>query len=149
MSDVYQILCETEEMSADSWGMFSYNDAPVAFCGGGSGCFCWFNSTKEDMFKFIVSEDIIGEDTDISDIANKILRDEISIDDGVMQINQELKGIIQISWIGQFEQLCNGNNDYAKEVIGYFRQSSDNEKFTPVKDSEIVVFKEFLECYGV
>ncbi|MEI6745871.1 MAG: hypothetical protein WCL34_07910 [Methylococcaceae bacterium] len=148
MSDVYQMLCETEEMSADSWGIFSYNDAPAAFCGGGSGCFCWFNS-KEDMFKFFTSEDIIGEDADMSKITNKILRDEIGIDDGVMQINQELKGIIQIQWIGQFEQLCNGNNDYAKEVIEQFRQSLNNDRFTPINQSEISAFKEFLEEYGL
>jgi hypothetical protein len=64
-------------------------------------------------------------------------------------MNQELEGIIQVSWIGQFEQLCNGNNEYAKEVIEQFRQSLNNEQFTPINHSEISAFKEFLEEYGL
>jgi hypothetical protein len=148
MSDIGQMLCKTEEMNADSWGMFSYGDGPMNCCGCGVGSFWWFNS-KEDMFKFFTSEEIIGEDADISGITSKILSDEISIDDGIKQMNQELESIIQVSWIGQFEQLCNGNNEYAKEVIEQFRQSLNNEQFTPINHSEISAFKEFLEEYGL
>ena len=148
MSDIGQMLCKTEEISSDSWGMFSYGDGSMGCYGCGIGSFWWFNS-KEDMFKFFVSEEIIGEEADISDITNKILCDQITLDDAIRQINHVLEGIIQISWIGRFEQLCNGNNDYAKEVIEQFRQSLNNERFTSINQSEISAFKEFLEEYGL
>lgn len=148
MSDIAQMLCKTEEISANSWGMFSYGDGPMSCCGCGIGSFGWFNS-KSDMFRFLVSEEIIGEDADISGITNKILSDEISLDDGIRQINQELEGIIQVSWIGQFQNLCNGADDYAKEVISNFRQIDFIEhKFKPIDESEVSSFKEFLETYG-
>lgn len=144
MSDIGQMLCKTEEMNADSWGMFSYGDGPMNCCGCGVGSFWWFNS-KEDMFKFFTSEEIIGEDADISGITSKILSDEISIDDGIKQMNQELEGIIQVSWIGQFQNLCNGADEFAQEVISHFRL----HKFKPIDESEISAFKEFLEEYGL
>jgi hypothetical protein len=64
-NDDLEVLCATAEQvwqkqmekdqqnqNEDTWGMFSYGDAPPAI-GGGMGVFCWFDS-RDELLDFIV-----------------------------------------------------------------------------------------------
>lgn len=174
-NDDLEVLCATAEQvwqeqmekdqqnqNEDSWGMFSYGDAPPAI-GGGVGVFCWFDS-RDELLDFIVktlpfcppgpgSDNYIETAKSVNEIIEKIKNNQLSLELGREQLNQILLNYSQIEWFGQFKELCLGAQPYPQKVIESFRYPSNSNKkelnTAGINDFELVAFKEFLLMYGI
>ena len=102
---------------AYSWGLFSWGDAPPAI-GGGTGCFQWFDS-REELLAFLTDyspalymsfeqeEEWIGFRDRLRAIAESFEDEPLR---SLATFNSVLKGLLQIDWIGGFEELCQGQD---------------------------------------
>lgn len=138
------------------WGLFSWGDAPGSV-GGGFGCFQWFDSLEELLAfltdfspalytSFEQEKDWIEFRDRLRAIAASSLEDELvkSLD----EFNVVLKGLLQIDWIGRFEELCTGQASFCCKVRGYFRDTDDVDEGA-IQTEEVQDFCETLQLYGV
>jgi hypothetical protein len=149
------------EINADTWGMFSYGDAPAGI-GGGTGCFMWF-ATREGMLEFVTDvfpfsppgpngSDELAVVREVKRIIEQLLAGQLSGEGGRELLNRALQHYSQIEWWGTFDALCSGQHLYAQKVIQYFRESLGSSHkadiHTPIKVGEIESFKAFLQDFG-
>lgn len=151
---------EMPEINANTWGMFTYGDAPGGI-GGGVGGFIWFTS-KDEMLRFVADvlpcsppgpaeSDELAVAREVKLNIEQLLAGQLSWEVGRELLNRTLQHYSQIEWWGTFDALCTGDHPYAQKVIQYFRESLDNCKTdiqTPIKVDEIESFKEFLQDFG-
>ncbi len=142
------------------WGMFSFADAPPAI-GGGVGAFQWFE-TLQELLAFI---------TDLSAARFTTFEEEseyIDLRDGLRKIasgyeadpkrtidafNQELTDLLQITWIGKFEDLASGEEGFPEVVRARFRDDWDDEPVSgskaSIRNEEKHNFINYLSEYGI
>lgn len=82
--------------------------------------------------------------------ANK-LRDVLEVSNNLsveklVKVNEISKAYCCIEWWGTFEELKNGESDFAKNIRSMMR---DNESESPIAESEIDEFVEHLEQCGL
>lgn len=140
------------------WGFFAYGDAPAAI-GGGIGCFQWFGSLAE-LLSFIsdhsaasyLTFDEEAEWLELRDQLRAITAGFASDPDGTMaQLNQELKSLMQVEWIGTYETLCIGTDEFPRKVREWFREQDDDcaENQSPITSGEEPAFRERITEYGL
>ena len=144
---------------SNSWGFFSYGDAPGGI-GGGVGTFVWF-PTRDEMLSFIADtlpyepggsgnadwQAVASQTAAVTDqLKSKAMDDQA----GVEQLNQILKTFSQIEWMGTKEELLSGNHHYANEVRSAFWDSKgeDESPEKPIGKDEEQDFYEFLAHWG-
>lgn len=134
------------------FGFCAYDDAPAAL-GGGFPWFHWFASKTEmlevlrDHAPFLYKP---RGDLDIETI-DAIVKHLIAVTNGDLEalrrgLNERLIGLAQFTWIGSFEDLCEGDHPEAKKVRGSFR---DDEDEGSIRLDEVEDFAEFTASYGV
>ena len=68
--------------------------------------------------------------------------------------NNLLKGLLQIDWIGRFEELCASDKDFCYKLRVWFRNNADTEGTSivasnaPIQPEETEAFCEMLREYG-
>lgn len=145
-----------------SWGLFSWGDAPPAI-GGGTGCFQWFDS-REELLAFLTDyspavymtfeqeEHWIGFRDRLRAIAASLEDEPLK---SLVAVKSELKGLLQIDWIGRFEELCQGQESFCCKVRAWFRDpctiagSALQASEAPIQTEELHDFCERLQEYGV
>jgi hypothetical protein len=142
------------------WGLFAWGDAPPA-CGGGVGAFQWFNSLDE----------VLTWVTDLSPAAFMTFDEEdewlefrtglrqsaqgfhANPEQGLKQFNTQLKGLLQIDWIGAWPDLVSGPGSYPQKIRQHFREDWDDENpaetTMPIRPEELAEFREFVAGYGM
>ena len=133
-----------------SWGLFAWGDAPPA-CGGGVGAFQWFAS-QEELMTFISEWSTscfmtFDDEADWRDQCER-LRSILSGWDQdsaatLTALNAELKGLLQIDWIGRFADLTSSQDSYCLRVQEAFAMDDPDG----ADDDEALV--DFLETYGL
>ncbi len=172
MNKDLKTLCQTadnawneafgHEFGADSWGIYCCSDTEADWLGS-IGSFIWFDS-KEKMFEFIstvipylsveevpISESPCEDALEISSVIDELMKGNVLIDDGLNAINEVLCGNQKIEWCGQFFELCRCASDFSREIVSNYRENQDDDTLdleSPIKSSEFLDFKEFIECYN-
>jgi hypothetical protein len=143
----------------NTWGFFSYSDAPAGI-GGGVGMFIWFPNRNE-MLDFIATTLPYApagqSNLDWGMVSSKTaaIVEEMkpgTIEDliGVERLNEVLKTFSQIQWMGTFEELLRGGHSYAAEVREAFRDEDDEgSSGAPIQPDEQAAFCEYLETWGI
>lgn len=133
-----------------SWGLFAWGDAPPA-CGGGVGAFQWFES-QEELMAFIsewstpcfMTFDDEAEWRSQCERLSAILsgwnQDSAAT---LAELNAELKGLLQIDWIGGFAHLESSQDGFCLQVQAAFAEADP----AGVDDGDAWV--DFLETYGL
>ena len=144
-----------------TWGMFSWGDAPGAI-GGGVGCFQWFDSCEE-LLSFLTDYSpalymSFEQKKDWFTFRDRLRLIAASIEDepmgGLDAFNNSLKGLLQIDWIGRFEELCASDKDFCCKLRVWFRNNADTDETSivasnaPIQPEEIEAFCEMLREYG-
>ena len=111
------------------WGLFTWGDAPPA-CGGGVGAFQWYESIEE-LIEFITDWSAAGYMT-FDDEAEwleqrQCLRTIASQwhanpETTIQNLNTELKGLLQIDWIGTFTELKAANDAFGSRIQEAFNE---------------------------
>jgi hypothetical protein len=141
------------------WGLFAYADAPGAI-GGGVGGFQWFNELQE-VLAFISDLGAAGyvtfdDEADWQELRGCLRHIAATYDTDPAQairfFNQELTSLLQINWIGRWDDLVSGVGDYPEMVRAHFRDDWDDTP-TPtsidaINDGEQDAFAAFLRGYG-
>lgn len=136
------------------YGFFSYSDRHPAF-GGGQGGFLWFASQSALLdflanhfviFNFPPAEEqeAISLQTEAKKAVEQIGANEI--DALVSPLNSALKGIVQITWMGRFIELVEGDKDFARQLRLGFRDEASANSIHP---DELEEFVEYLQTYGI
>ena len=141
------------------WGVFSWGDAPPA-CGGGVGGFQWFASLN----------DLLAWVTDLSPASYMTFDDEgewlayrddlretgksfsNNPQDTLNDLNVKLRGLLQIDWIGVWQDLLVSTDPYPQLIRQRFRNDWDSEdpfSTTQIPDDELEAFLDFVREYGV
>lgn len=139
------------------WGVFAWGDAPPA-CGGGTGCFQWFASLQEAL-SFIsdfspamyATFDEEPEWVELRDDLREITsRFEAEPEATLKALNQELKGLLQVEWIGTYDSLCNGMEEFPQKIREWYRNRDEDGPADepPITGSEEAEFRERLAEYG-
>ena len=143
----------------NSFGFFSYSDAPGAI-GGGFGSFVWFenkNETLDFISKTLPFSPPGQRDLNWPKVASetkkivaKMRANKINDLNGIEQLNEVLKTFSQIEWIGTFDELKNGSHPYAKNIREEYRSDNGIEEDNDVSISKTyeASFREFIETYG-
>jgi hypothetical protein len=136
------------------WGLFAWGDAPPA-CGGGCGCFQWFASRSE-LLEFITDWSAAGFMTFDEESEWLQQRDCLRAiaagmnDDPAGQLqgfNEELRGLLQIDWIGTYGELLAGEHPFSRRILKAFSEEQDRP-FEPVAIQSEEAFLAFLRNYG-
>ena len=141
------------------WGLFAWADAPPA-CGGGTGAFQWFQ-TQEELLSHLADFGAAAYMTFDEESQWTEMRDEVrqigagfSVDrpNTLLQLNAHLKGLLQVDWIGDWQELCTTNDDFPSKVRSRFRDNWEDdqsaESSQPIGSDELNEFCEFVEAYG-
>lgn len=133
-----------------SWGLFAWGDAPPA-CGGGVGAFQWFAS-QEELMAFIsewstpcfMTFDDEAEWRDQCERLRSILGGWKQDSDATLTaLNTELKGLLQIDWIGGFADLRNSQDRFCLRVQAAFAEAD------PAGADDDEAWIDFLGMYGL
>jgi len=147
------------EPGDNTWGFFSYGDAPAAI-GGGVGTFAWFPDRIE-MLNFIASTLPFGGRADgyedwreyvatIDAVVEGLKAERIDDQHGVAQLNDLLAGLFQIEWMGTVDDLLRGDHPYAVKVRSAYRREDDcADPGVPIEKDEHESFGEFLIDWGI
>ena len=137
----------------DTWGFYSYGDAPAAI-GGGVGGFLWCRdeSALLDFVGRLLPFFAPGpQSADWLAVAGrsegvfKQLRDGlVDVPTAVAEANRVLKGFSQITWLGRFGELLDGEGEFARSLRGSFY-----EQDPPIAGSHRAMFLEFVRDYGL
>ena len=143
-----------------NWGLFAWGDAPAA-CGGGVGAFQWFRELSA-VLSFVTdlspagfaTFDDEGEWLELRDrlrqIANAFETESAAT---ISAFNENLKSLLQIEWIGSFEDLLSGHGSFPRKIRAHFRDDWDDEtspeSMGVITNSERESFLEFLSEYGI
>ena len=122
----------------DAWVFFGYSDAPPVICGSGIGAFHWFDGRSElldFLFEFFawyhpapssMEPEAIAEA--VQDVITEFRagggRDLEGLRD---ELNDVMRHMWQIAWIGTLGELYSGDSDYARELRADYRESQDRD----------------------
>ena len=135
------------------------NDGPPA-AGGGMGAMCWFD-TVQDLLEFIanylvalnpgpISSNHKNVYYSVSEIANRVFRNEIGREEAIKEFNLVAHHFFQIEWWGPRKELLSGDSDFACETRSWWRNLTGDKDNSPIRDSEMVAFMKCLaEDYGL
>lgn len=143
------------------WGLFAWGDAPPA-CGGGVGAFQWFSSLQE-LLAWVsdlspAAFTTFDEETDWLEFRDRLRRiiqgfrdDPLSC---LQRLNAELKGLLQLAWIGQWTDLLSSPEAYPQQIRQQFRgEDDDASRPEPVDQAisptELANFRRFVQAYGM
>ena len=139
------------------WGLFFWGDAPPA-CGGGTGCFQWFASLEETLsFISDFSPAMYGtfdEEPEWIKLRDALwaITSRFEADPGaaLTALNQELKGLLQVEWIGTYDNLCNGMEAFPQKIREWYRERDEDGPTDepPITGREEGEFRERLAEYG-
>ena len=145
---------------AFNWGLFACGDAPAA-CGGGAGAFQWFRELSA-VLSFITDLSPAGFATFDEEAEWLELRDQLrQIATGfeadstatISAFNDNLKSMLQIEWIGSFDDLLSGHGSFPRQIRARFRDDWDDElppeSTDVISASERESFLAFLSEYGI
>ena len=137
----------------ECWGLFAYSDAPPPVCGSGLGSFHWF-PTKTELVAFIrtylawwnpapssMEPSVIA--TEVQAIVDA---ESTDLEKMVASLNEFMRNMWQIDWVGQFRDLCGGNGEFPARIRESF--SEDGDPIDAIPEDMIDNFKEFLRSYG-
>jgi hypothetical protein len=141
-------------------GFFSRGDA-IGAIGGGMGAFLWFPSFSE-LYQFLANYFVVlspGQcDLDHEKVFNEVARivkelaeGKINKETAIQKINKAAQHFSQIEWIGELDDLIQGDGEFPKKVREYFFESREDEgsvKEKIGKDHQ-EAFLEFLGEYGI
>jgi hypothetical protein len=136
-------------------GFCAYGDAPPAI-GGGMNAFYFFENYKamaDAIRTFGLFINLPRSDLDFEEI--EALLSEIDINmqaarETIRRLNHVLRHATQFVWIGTFESLLNGEEEFELEIRKKFRIACGQEGIVaPIKSDEIKVFRIFLSEYGL
>jgi hypothetical protein len=111
-------------------GLFAWGDAPPA-CGGGIGCFQWF-ATVEEALTFVTDSSPALYCTFDEEDEWLLMRQRLRAIadqwqdrpvDALAAFNAELKGLLQIDWIGRYQDLCEGSHPFCTHVREAFAET--------------------------
>lgn len=141
----------------NAWGMFSWGDAPPAI-GGGIGAFQWFPS-KEKLFAYISDHAVLMwkdfEEQEEYEKLCELLRQAIGKleedREDLDRINQNIRGLFQVEWIGSFRELTSSSNHFPLKVREYFYELEEVQASLapPIEQTDLAKFSESLEEYGL
>jgi hypothetical protein len=135
------------------------NDGPPA-AGGGMGTMCWFDSIQ-DLLEFIanylialnpgpISSKHKNVYYSVSEIANRVFRNEIGREEAIKEFNLAASHFFQIEWWGSREELLSGDSEFACETRSWWRHLTGDKDNSPIRDSEMDAFMKYLEDdYGL
>jgi hypothetical protein len=136
-----------------NYGLFSLSDRHPAL-GGGTGGFLWFES-QSALLDFLANQYVnfncppAEELTAAVHKAVKAAVEEMGSSDvkGMSsELNRLLKGIVQMTWAGTFDELLSGAGNFDRKLRSRFR---DEESQEPISPDEVEDFLEFLSTYGI
>jgi hypothetical protein len=135
------------------------NDGPAA-AGGGMGAMYWFDSIQ-DLLQFVAnylvalnsgpqSSDHQAVFESVSEIANRVFKNELSKEEAIKEFNLVARHFFQIRWWCSREELLSGDSDFACETRSWWRHLTGDTDNSPIQDSEMDAFFKYLkEDYGV
>lgn len=133
-----------------TWGMFAWSDAPPA-SGGGSGAFLWFAS-QVGLVNFICEWSTLCFTTYDNEVQWRNQCERLrSILRGwnqdsaapLVALNTELKGQLQIGWIGSFGELKVSQDSFCQRVQAALQDAEGT------CDNSDDAWVEFLWAYGL
>jgi hypothetical protein len=142
-----------------SFALAFANDGPPA-AGGGMGAMYWFD-TLQDLLQFIanylvafnpgpLSTDHVAVFDSVSEIANRVFRNEIGREVAIKELNLAARHFFQIRWWGSREELLSGDSYFACEARSRWRNLTGDKDNSPIRDSEMDAFLKYLEeDYGL
>jgi len=135
------------------------NDGPPA-AGGGMRSLYWFG-TVQDLLEFIanylvalnpgpISSNHKNVYYSVSEIANRVFRNEIGREEAIKEFNLAARHFFQIEWWGPREELISGDSGFACDVRSWWRHLTGDKDNSPIQDSEMDAFLKYLEeDYGL
>lgn len=139
------------------WGHFTYDAIPGL---GGTGMFRWRGSKEEsaDQLQWIIEQYIQGEGwpSEKAATARAVLagvRDgSIEIDEAVERLNAEFKNLVQIGWWGRYEEVRDGDSEFARTLREDIRVSRAEGEIefdkSPIRLEEEDDFIDAVHNYG-
>ena len=86
----------------------------------------------------------------VSEIANRVFRNEIGREEAIKEFNLVSQHFFQIEWWGSREELLSGDSEFACEARSWWRKLSGNKDNSSIRDSEMDAFLKYLEeDYGL
>jgi hypothetical protein len=143
----------------NTWGIFSYGDAPAAI-GGGVGCFLWFKG-REQLLEFVANQLTFlapgRADIDpgrvlsaVKQIVRQVEDGHLTIADAIPQLNSALRHFSQIEWIGTFEGLIAGSGDFERGLRRWYREHRGTDLTdTVITAKELKAFRTAIAEYGM
>jgi hypothetical protein len=143
---------------SNTWGLFSYGDAPGAM-GGGVGIFIWF-PCRNDLLDFIASTlpydppgptslDCEAVASETAAIVEHMKCGRLADPVGIAQLNKALKHFSQITWAGTFLELLTEPHPYARQVRAAFRmEHREVSSDAAITSGEEPAFRQFLNTWG-
>jgi hypothetical protein len=142
------------------WGYYSYSDLPGPFCGSGTGGFCWFHS-QDEAVAFFLDVDLAGHwlSPARGDRAAEQLQQVREIvasreawkpfEGSISQVNEALRGLVQLQWWGTFDELRSEDGEFARSVREFYWSMQDQEGHRGIPESDADEFSESLWEYGI
>ena len=141
-------------------GFFSRGDA-IGAVGGGMGAFLWFPSFSE-LYQFLANYfvvlspgrcDIDHEKVfnDVARIVKELGEGKVNKETAIQKINKAAQHFSQIEWIGELDDLIQGDGEFPKKVREYFFESREDAGSVKEKigKEHQKAFLEFLSEYGL
>ena len=141
-------------------GFFSYSDAAGAI-GGGRGHFLWLE-TYSTLYQFLANYFVVLSPgrldldhekvyKDVAEIIKELAAGEIPPKKAIQEINKAGKHFSQIEWIGELDDLIQGDGEFPKKVREYFFESREDAGSVKEKigKEHQKAFLEFLSEYGL
>ena len=134
----------------ECWGMFAYSDAPPVVCGSGLGSFQWF-PTEADLITFIreylawwhPAPSTMEPDEIAAEVQAIVDAESADLEKMVASLNNFMRNMWQIEWIGQFHDLCEGSGEFPEKIRDSFLEGGEE-----VPQKMMAEFKEFLRSCG-
>ena len=151
----------TNDPRQHHWGVFFWADAPAA-CGGGAGHFHWVGSLDEALtlltdYSPAMFMTFGDDEKEWLEFRNKLrciatdFKEEPSrcLD----ALNRELSGLLQIDWIGTFQELCTSSIPFCQRIRADFlkidAETPSKTAIRSIPPEEEQEFCEWLAMVGV
>lgn len=144
-----------QQPPAYPWGFYASDD----FVLSSAGVHLWFGSLDELCVFLVEGEALVYElegdelkeiGEELRPIAEQIARGELSLTEAIAPLNQALKGLSCIEWIGTFQELATGNTEYAHlarmDYLGC-DEESPLSAVPVIPEDGIGVFAEFISSW--
>ncbi|RKT44700.1 hypothetical protein [Thiocapsa rosea] len=138
-------------------------EAKLGYFAGGSfvldsvRVFKWFSSARDLATHLIDVEPVVFEwsDEDVAPIREKLSKILGGLEEGGLteelraQVNAVTKGFLAIEWWGGFDDLIEGNTEFAEGIRSDYRDVEETDQQDALTSSELGGFVEFLKTYGI